>query len=416
MNTNSFHTLLSRYAELIVRQGMNVQPNQEVLVSGELAHRELMQQVAIQAYQAGAKYVSLELTDPVADLIHFQHATEEGLKFVPNHIGESRNELVDSLGAVVRIEGMEDPSLFQSIDPLRISAVQTARRRARARFYEEGINRWKVQWCVAAGATTGWSKQLFPNLSPEAALAKLWDSIFKIVRVDTPDFLARWQQHDENLHRRSAEINKLGLKTLRFVGGGTDLTVGLSEKAIFGGGTKLGARKQPFTANIPTEEIFSTPDWRVTSGIARVTRPVLVNQRLVRDLVIEFRDGEVINFSASEGADAFAALLQVDQGAKRLGEVALVGTDSPVYQSGIVFQEILFDENACCHIALGSAYKNKLQGGSEMSKEELAQWGCNESDVHVDFMISSEQVDVIATTTAGTEVQLIKNGLWCLGG
>lgn len=410
----SFENCMRRYADLIVRQGMNVQPDQEVVVSGEICHREICLLVAEQAYRAGARHVSLEFIDARAEALHARMAPPAGLSFVPKHLAETRNELVESLGAVVRIDGPEDPKAFAGIDPQRISAIQTARRKAREAFYEEGINRGKVQWCVAAGASAGWARELFPEMSEEKALSALWGHLFKIARVDTDNYLERWREHDALLHSRAQKLDAMEIDELHFSGPGTDLRVGLSPLATFGGGSKKSARGELFTANLPTEEVFTTPDARRTQGTVRVTRPVMVNRTMVKDLSITFDNGAVTAFEAGEGREAFAAMLDVDSGARLLGEVALVGIDSPVYQSGVVFQEILLDENASCHVAIGSAYKTKLRGSAEMTAAEFAAAGCNESAVHVDFMISSEQVDVTAHTRTAGSIPLLRSGLWCL--
>lgn len=406
---------LQRYADLVVRHGMNVQPGQEVVVAGELCHAPLMRQVMREAYRAGAKVVSLELIDPEAELLHVEEAPPEGLSFVPRHVAELRNELVESQGAVVRFDGMANPDLFGAADPLRVNSVMTARRKARDLFYEEGIHRWKVQWCVAAAATPGWGQKVFPSLPPQDAEAALWESLFKLFRVEQDDYLERWEQHDRALHRRAEALNGLDIEELHFRGPGTDLRVRLSPRAIFGGGSKLSARGCPFTANLPTEEVFTTPDWRGTNGVATVTRPVMVNQTLVRGLVMTFRNGEIVDFRAETGEAAFRSLIETDAGARRLGEVALVGIDSPVYQSRLVFQEILLDENACCHVAVGSAYKNKLRESEALSKSELEELGCNESSVHVDFMISSNTTDVTAKGRNGSTTALLEQGSWKIG-
>ena len=409
---NKFREQFRRYAELLVRRGMNVQPGQEVVVAGEMFHAPLMRMVMEEGYRAGAKSVSLELIDPLADRIHIENAPAEGLAFIPKHIAELRNELVESQGAVVRFDGMENPDLYASVDPSRINAVQTARRKARDEFYEGGINRRQVQWCVACAATPGWGLKLFPGEDPSAAEALLWEELFKLLRVDTPDYLDRWSKHDEALHRRAETLNEMQVQELHFTGGGTDLRVRLSPNAYFGGGSKKSARGVPFIANLPTEEVFTTPDCRATEGTAVITRPVIVNQTLVRDLVLTFKNGTITDFRASSGESAFRSLIDTDEGARRLGEVALVGIDSPIYQSGLVFQEILLDENACCHIAVGSAYKNKLRGSEQMSAEDLELLGCNNSVVHVDFMISSEQTFVSARRADGSVTEIISNGKW----
>jgi len=402
--------LMQRYAALIVRQGMNVQPGQLVNVAGETVHIPLMRMIVEAAYAAGARYVSFETIDPWVRRAHLLNATDEGLDFVPAHFGARHNELTEQHGCQVRVVGMEDPKIYSDIPPDKVSRVLQRERQARARFYEDGINKSHVQWCVVAGVTPAWAADVFPELSADEAVTALWDSLFRLCRVDSPDYLERWRVHSETLHRRCDFLDALGIKELKFTGGGTDLTVQLSPVATFGGGTKPSVDGHHFTANLPTEEVFTTPDWRGTNGVARVTRPVRVNGVKVENLVLRFEAGVITGFEASAGSDSFAALIATDEGAKRLGEVALVGIDSPVYQAGRVFQEILLDENACCHIAVGSAYKARLLGGADMSPEELANVGWNDSVVHTDFMISSEEVDVTAHSFNGRVTPIIVKG------
>jgi aminopeptidase len=280
------------------------------------------------------------------------------------------------------------------------------------RFYDEGIGKSLVQWSVAAGATTGWAKKLFPELSDDEALEKLWDILFAICRVDNPNYLDLWKAHNANLHRRAKALSELGVERLHFTGPGTDLVVGLSNAAIFKGGTDASPSGVSFEPNIPTEECFTTPDYRMTEGRVSATRPVYINGKLVEGLTMTFKEGEIVDFSAEAGAATFEEYISSDEGARRLGEVALVGIDSPIYQSGLVFQEILLDENAACHIAIGSAYKFCLKDGERLDEDELRSLGCNESCVHCDIMISSEEVSVAATGFDGSEYPVLVNGQW----
>jgi aminopeptidase len=406
--------LLKRYAYLIVRQGMNVQPGQVVNVSGELVHVPLMRMIVDAAYDAGALYVGSDIIDPYMRRSHLRHASHEGLDFVPKHFGARLNELAHLKGCQVRIVGMEDPAMYADIPPARSNRVAQREREARSDFYELGINGSHVQWCVVAGATQPWAAMVFPDLPPQDALEALWNTLFSLCRVDCEEYLEVWKVHSETLHRRCALLDQLAIKDLYFTGGGTNLKVSLSPQATFGGGTKPSILGHHFTANLPTEEVFTTPDWRGTEGVVRVTRPVRVNGVSVENLELQFNGGVITDFTATAGADSFAALIGTDEGAKRLGEVALVDIDSPVYKSGKVFHEILLDENATSHIAVGSAYKSRLKGGPNMSTEELKELGWNDSAVHTDFMIGSEEVDVVATSVDGTRTQIISKGKFIL--
>lgn len=403
---------LARYAELIVVHGLNVQTDQLVNIATEAAHRDFAVLVAEQCYRRGAKHVNLELSDPRMVKIRIAEASEESLEYVSASITVQYDELVDDQGANLKLIGMEDPDIYGEVDPSKLNLVQQFRMLAVKRFRDEGIMKSGVHWCVAAAATPKWGKQVFPELDEVAAGARLWEEILKICRADKENCLALWKDHNEALQKRARILTELKIKSLRFQGPGTDLEVGLSEKAVFMGGQSESGRGVPFEPNLPTEEVFTTPDYRVTHGNARVTRPFMIYGRMVRDLTLEFENGVITKFEASEGADIFREYIGTDEGANRLGEVALVGIDSPIFESGLVFNEILFDENAACHIAVGKAYRFCLEDGDNLSEEDCAAIGCNDSLVHTDMMISSEEVSVTAVTFDGAEIQIIENGVW----
>lgn len=414
MTTTDHETCLERYAELLVTHGVNVQPGQWLNIGAEPIHRDFALRVAQKAYERGARFVSVQLDDPRLSRLRMEHSQrEDDLEFVPGYVTHKYRELVDEACANLRIIGMEDPDVLVGVDAKKLNRARVARYQAMKYFYDEGIGKSRVHWTVAAAATPAWANKLFPDLDAEAATAKLWEAIFQVTRADQDDCLAQWDAHNQTLHRRAKALTELGVAELRFTGPGTDLVVGLSEKAVFRGGGDIGPREVMFEPNIPTEEVFTTPDYRLTRGKVATTRPFLINGTMVEGLTVEFGEGgEISSFSAQGGEEVFREYIASDEGASRLGEVALVGVDSPVYQSGVVFREILFDENAACHIAVGSAYKFCLDGGESMGEDELKALGCNESSAHTDMMISSEAVDVTAKTHAGDEVPLIAKGRW----
>lgn len=408
----TFEEKLELYAKLIVEHGLNVQPGQVVQIATEVVHRDFALAVAKAAYQRGAAFVNLDLGDARLARIRILESKEEDLPYVPKFIGVKYRELVDETSANLRILGMEDPDILSDLDPKRVNTVRLHQHLAIKHFYDEGIGKSKVHWTVAAAATPKWGKKVFPALEEEQACAALWEEIFKICRVDRSDCLALWQEHNTALQNRAKKLTAMGISQLHFTGNGSDLRVALSMKAVFKGGGDISPRGVEFEPNLPTEEVFTTPDCRGTEGTVFATRPFLINGKLIENLYLEFKGGEITHFSAKEGEETFREYINSDPGAKRLGEVALVGIDSPIFQSGLVFQEILFDENAACHIAIGSAYKFCLAGGATMTKEELVEVGCNESTVHTDMMISSEKVSVTATTYSGETHQLIVDGKW----
>jgi aminopeptidase len=406
------HEPLSRYAELLIRHGLNVQPGQIVNISAEVCHREFVLLLVEEAYRAGAKIVDVELSDPRTLLTRLNLSSEEDLDFVPAYLGSKYEELVTSKSANLKIVGSEFPDILKEATPKRVNQVRVSRYKSLKYFYEEGIGKSKVHWTVAAAATPAWGEKLFPHLKGEAAEKKLWEELLKIVRADSEDCLDLWRVHNQKLHSRASALNQLQLREIRFLGAETDLRVELSPLAIFKGGSDTGPSGAEFEPNIPTEEVFTTPDCRKTQGKVKTTRPFFINGVLVENLELYFENGEIRSFNASHGKETFEEYINSDPGAKRLGEVALVGIDSPVYQSGLVFQEILLDENAACHIAIGSAYKFCLTGGATLSPEQLNEIGCNESSAHTDMMISDESTNVIGTKADGSTIELISNGQW----
>ncbi len=408
----NFSEKLYLYAQLIVSHGLNVQEQQIVNISTEPVHRDFAMLISELSYQRGAKYVNVDLVDPRLARIRIENGTS--LDYVPKYISVKYNDLVTEHAANLKIVGSEDPDLLEDLPTKNVNTVRVSLYQAIKPFYEEGIGKSQVHWTVVGAATPKWGKKIFPSLTPEQAQSQLWEEIFKMSRITSPEALLQWQKHNSALQKRAKELTALKIKELRFVGPETDLVVGLSTKAKFKGGSETGPYGAEFEPNIPTEEVFTTPDWRMTSGKAKTTRPFYINGKLIKGLSLEFTKGEITNFSAVEGEDTFREYISSDPGAKRLGEVALVGTDSPVFQSGVVFQEILFDENAACHIAIGSAYKFCLEGGEQMGNEDLLEVGCNSSSAHTDMMISSKDVDVMATTFNGQTITLLKNGAWVI--
>lgn len=409
----NFQEKLATYAELLICHGLNVQPGQTVNITAEIAHRQLVHLLVKRAYLAGAKFVNVDFIDPELLRIRIvESKADTDLAYVPRYVPVKYNDFVEDGACILRLCGSEDPEATADLAASKTNAVQSGIRQALKQYYVEGIGKSKVQWTVAAAATPKWAKRVFPELDEKEAYDALWEAIFTICRADTKACLEAWETHQVVLQTRAKKLNDLKIKELHFVGPGTDLKVILSPKAIFKAGRDKASYGTFFEPNIPTEECFTTPDCRYTEGTVRVTRPVLVNGKLVKGLELTFKQGAITDFRASEGKENFATYIANDPGAKMLGEVALVGSDSPVFQSGRLFEEILYDENAACHIALGFAYRLCLDGGPQMSNEELQAIGCNDSSVHIDFMISSPEVDVTATTYSGSVIPLIKKGLF----
>lgn len=409
---NSFDISLKKYAQLIVEIGANVQPGQIVEISAELIHRDLAYEVCDAAYKRGAKHVILLLNEPRLACSKITHSSPEHLDFVPKYYPEMYKEIVDEVGVVIAIEGEEMPGIYSSLDQTKFNRSRYARAKA-TKFFHDALSNNKVHWCVVAGATPAWALKVYPEHNEATAIEKLWDDIFLFSRVSTDENpVDSWKKHIATLDARAKLLNNYQASKLHFTGPGTDLQVALSEKAIFCAAQSLSPRGTPFVANLPTEEVYTTPDWRGTQGVVSATRPFLVMGTMVEELVLTFDKGEIVDMKAKAGCDAFKAYVESDPAGKRLGEVALVGIDSPIYQSGKVYGEILFDENAACHVAVGSAYRSCLRDGDTMDEKALEAIGCNDSTIHTDIMISSPKVDVAAVLTDGRAVKLIMDGKW----
>lgn len=407
-----FKQKLETYADLLIEHGVNIHPGQIFNITGEIYHREFIALLCQAAYRRGAKQVNVDFIDPFLMRYRILETTQEDFfSFVPKYITQKYDEFVQEGAAILRIIGSEEPDAYIDLDPKKINTISNSQFRALKNYYAEGVSRSKVQWTVAAAATPKWGKKLFPELDEQKAYEALWDLIFKICRADQPNCLELWKKHNQVLQERAQHLTQMKIRELHFTGPDTDLKVYLSPKAKFVGGGCKGPRGE-FEPNVPTEECFTTPDYRLTTGKAKVTRPVLVNGKLVKGLHLEFKEGKLVHFEATEGKENFAKYIDNDSQSRFLGEVALVGTDSPIFQSGKIFEEILYDENAACHIAIGFAYNLCLDGGPLMSAEELSELGCNVSSVHVDMMISNEHTDVEATTYSGQKIQLIQKGRW----
>jgi aminopeptidase len=408
---NSKH-LQKAYAEIIVNVGANVQPGQLVHVSFEAIHRDLGREIVRAAYERGASYVFCEMIDPLHGRVRIEKSDPNSSFRIPEFETKKFEQLVEERGALISILGSEFPDALVGLDVRRVNDLRLARFQSRKLLIDRGIGCSEVQWTVAAAATEAWGERVFPYLDPAAAQSELWRHLYSICRVEGGE--NEWRRLDAVLHRRREQLNAMRIARLHFLGQGTDLKVGLSSSAIFKGGSEVGGVGVAFQANIPTEEVFTTPDCYKTEGVVRATRPFLVNGVMVKGLTMHFVRGELVEWTASEGQSSLDAYLESDEGAKRLGEVALVGIDSPIYQSGVVFQEILLDENAACHIALGSAYKFCVQGGADLTKDELRALGVNDSSVHTDIMISDENTSVRAELEDGSVAELLINGRWVL--
>jgi len=401
---------LAAYADLIVRVGLNLRAGQRLLIRAPLETAPLARHIAARAYDQGVRLVEAVYSDPHLQLTRFKHAPTDSFEEHSTWPLSAGLEYVENGHATVSITG-SDPDLFKDVDPALISAVRRTEGRLLAPL-SRLITADAVNWCVVGYATPAWAARVFPDLSPDEALAALWDAIFRSVRLDAPDPLAAWQAHTAELAARTALLNERQYNALRFTGPGTDFTVGLPFDHRWLGGAARSGNGITNVANLPTEEVFTAPDRARVNGTVRATMPLNLGGNLVEEFSLTFADGRVVEVRAEKGEALLRSIIETDEGAARLGEIALVPAGSPISRTGILFYNTLYDENAASHVALGRAYTNCIAGCEGLDEADFAVRGGNSSNVHVDFMIGSAEIDVDGLDDDGTAEPLMRAGEW----
>jgi aminopeptidase len=408
MNTE----ILKKYAELVVKTGINLQEKQQLLINSPIECAGFARMIAEKAYEAGAINVIVDYNDENLALVKYNNASMETFEKEPKYLALAREQLLKEKTAFISISA-SDPELLSGVDSNKISTLAKTNSKA-LRNFSSALMSNEVQWCVVSIPTKAWAKKIFPSVSELEAVEKLWNSIFSIVRVDKEDPVAAWNDHLAKLKTRSGYLNEKNFKYLYYKSEGTDLVVELPEGHIWISGeedTKGGIK---FVANMPTEEVFTLPKRDGVNGYVTSKKPLNYGGNLIDNFKLTFKDGKIVDFTAENGEEILKGLLDTDEGARYLGEVALVGHNSPISNSGLIFYNTLFDENASCHFAFGEAYPSCLKGSENMSKEELLEKGVNDSLTHVDFMVGSEELEIIGETAAGEKVQVFKNGDWVI--
>jgi aminopeptidase len=401
---------LVKYAELIVKVGVNVQPGQEVFITGSIEMAILVRLVAKEAYAVGASNVHVDWTDEALSRLKYEKAADEVFTVFPEFETLKRNSFVNKEAAFISIIS-PNPDLLKGIPPSRIGNFQKASGQGLAEF-RRAIQADKVSWTVVAASTKDWASKVFPDASGEEAVDKLWEAIFQAVRLNAADPVKAWEEHNVALHRKSDYLNEKHYRKLAYRAPGTDLTVELPEKHIWVAASSTNASNVPFMANMPTEEVFSVPLKTGVNGYVSSTKPLSHGGNIIDGFKLTFEDGRIVKVEAEKGQEFLQQLVDTDEGSHYLGEVALVPHESPISQSNVLFLNTLFDENASNHFAIGSGYAFNVVGGKKMSPEERVENGVNSSMMHVDFMIGSAEMDIDGIRDDGTVEPIFRKGNW----
>lgn len=400
---------MEKYARLLVRTGLNVQDNQTLVVSCPVECAYFARAIATEAYAVGARKVVMNWRDDLISRITLLNAKDEIFDEFPEWQKAFYNDLADEGAAFLSISA-SDPEVFKGVDPTRMARQNKASSTAVAHYRSRMMSN-KNRWCVASIPTDSWAVKVFPGVPTEEAVEKLWDAIFKSVRVDLDDPVAAWDEHKANLQRRMKLLNEYNFKSLKYKNSlGTDFQVALVNEHIWMGGSDFSPDGVEFIANMPTEEIFTAPAKVGSYGKVVSSMPLNYNGNLIDKFSLTFEDGKIVDFTAEQGYDVLKGLLDTDEGARHIGEVALVPYDSPISNLKTLFFNTLYDENASCHFAFGKAYPVNVAGGDEATPEELKEKGINDSLTHVDFMIGTEDLSIIGVQADGTEIVVFEKG------
>ncbi|MBU5264674.1 aminopeptidase [Bacillus atrophaeus] len=407
---DSFSKKLSTYALLAVEVGVNVQKGQHVVVNASTEVRDFVRLIVKHAYEKGAKHVTVNWQDDEVSRLKYELAPPEAFDEYPEWEAKGKEALAEKGAAFISVVS-SSPDLLKGIESKRIAAFQKAAGKA-LHTYRQYIQSDKVSWTVIGAASAGWASKVFPGHSEEEAIQLLWEEIFNTTRVNEENPVQAWKEHDQTLHEKVDHLNAKHYSALHYLAEGTDLTIELPKKHVWAGAGSINENGNEFMANMPTEEVFTLPQKDGVNGTVSSTKPLSYGGNIIDNFTLTFKNGRIIDIKAEKGEDILKELVETDEGSHYLGEVALVPYDSPISKSDILFYNTLFDENASNHLAIGSAYAFNIEGGKQMSREELVKEGLNESITHVDFMIGSKDMSIDGITADGKREPVFRNGNW----
>lgn len=407
---STFEAQLTKYAELAVKIGVNIQPNQYLYIAASIESAPFVQVVTKIAYEIGAKQVFVDYTDDQITRTRYELAPADSFDFFPPWKVQEREWLAEEGAAFMSIVS-QSPDLLSGIDSKRIASFQKASGTALNK-YRQYVQSDKISWTVIAAPSKQWARKVFPELPEEKQVEALWDAIFKATRADLDNPVEAWAQHNDNLHEKVDYLNNKNYAKLHYTAPGTDLTIELPKGHLWCGAGSINEKGEEFMANMPTEEVFTVPHKDGVNGYVSSTKPLSYGGNIIDNFKLTFENGRIVQVEAAQGEEVLKNLVATDEGSHYLGEVALVPFHSPISQSNILFYNTLFDENASNHLAIGSAYAFCIEGGKSMSSDELKAHGLNESITHVDFMIGSELMNIDGVTADGQSEPVFRNGNW----
>ena len=403
---------LEKYAELLIKTGVNLQKGEMLVISAPVLAADLVRATVKQAYKIGACNVNVLWNDDAISKMGYKYRSKKQLAEVPDWIVAQREYFIDKKIAYLVIIS-DDPENLKGIKPEKIAIARRATGKALKKFREYTSSN-KIRWSIGAYPNKAWAKKMFPELPSNIGLIKLWDYIKKTVRLDEENPVLAWEEHQKMVENRCKVLNDAKITSFTYKNSkGTNLTVGMPKGYIFCGGAEEGSLDGvPFTANLPTEEVFSSPLKTAVNGKLVASMPLCRNGSIIKGFWFEFKDGRIVDYGAKEGYDNLKSIIETDEGSHYLGEIALVGYNSPIRNLDTLFYETLFDENASCHFAIGDCYPGCVTGGNDMTSEQLAEVGLNSSLEHVDFMVGTEDLSITATTEDGKTLVVFENGDW----
>lgn len=406
--------IISNYADLLIKVGVNLQKKEKLVISAPVIAADLVREIANKAYKNGAREVEVLWNDESLLRLDYKYRSMKSLAAVLEWAKMQRDGFIEDRVCYIVIAS-HDPEALKKVKTEKIATARRAKNLAFAKFRDYTSSN-KIRWTIAAYPNKAWAKKVFPQDTASAAMKKLWNAIIASVRLDADNPMKAWEEHQNNLQRRCKILNGAKIKKLTYKNSiGTDFSVSMPKNYLFCGGAEEGALDGVmFTANMPTEEVFSSPERLSANGKLVSAMPLCRNGQIIDNFWIEFKNGKIIGYGAEKGYENLKSIIESDEGSHYLGEIALVGYSSPIRNQGVLFYETLFDENASCHFAIGDSYPNCVKNGGDMNEDELKDAGLNCSVEHVDFMVGTKDLSIVCETEDGKTFDVFKNGEWAI--